>query len=43
MRVGSLPLNTQLATFYNLVHPLDLPYGKWQMRLQVAMLFPKAK
>ena len=43
VRVGTLPLNAQLGTYYNLVHPQDLPYGKWQMRLQVAMLFPKSK
>jgi hypothetical protein len=42
-RVGKLPINAQLGAYYNLVHPRDLPYGKWQVRLQVAMLFPKSK
>lgn len=42
-RVGTQPFNVQLGTYYNVVHPRDTPYGKWQMRLQVAMLFPKAK
>jgi hypothetical protein len=43
VRAGTLPLNMQLGTYYNLMHPRDLPYGKWQVRAQVAMLFPKAK
>jgi hypothetical protein len=43
VRVGKLPINAQLGAYYNLVHPRDLPYGKWQVRLQIAMLFPKAK
>ncbi len=43
LRVGKLPLNAQLGAYYNLIHPRDLPYGKWQVRVQVAMLFPKSK
>jgi hypothetical protein len=43
VRAGKLPLNAQLGAYYNLIHPRDLPYGKWQIRLQVAMLFPKSK
>jgi hypothetical protein len=43
VKVGKLPINAQLGSYYNLVHPRDLPYGKWQVRLQVAMLFPKSK
>jgi len=37
-----LPINAQLGAYYNLIHPRDLPYGKWQVRMQVAMLFPKS-
>ena len=43
VRVGKLPVNAQLGAYYNLIHPRDLPYGKWQVRLQVALLFPKSK
>ena len=43
VRVGKLPINAQLGAYYNLINPQDLPYGKWQVRLQVAMLFPKSK
>ncbi len=42
-RVGSQPLVWQLNTYYNVIHPQDLPYAKWQVRLQVALLFPTAK
>lgn len=42
-KAGKLPLNAQLGAYYNLIHPRDLPYGKWQVRVQIAMLFPKAK
>jgi len=42
-RLGTLPINAQLGAYYNLIHPRDLPYGKWQVRLQVALLFPKSK
>jgi hypothetical protein len=30
----------QMHVYYNAVHPSDLPYPKWQVRLQVALLFP---
>lgn len=33
----------QLHLYYNAIHPRDLPYPKWQVRLQVALLFPSAK
>ena len=33
----------QIHLYYNAVHPQDLPYAKWQVRLQVALLFPSAK
>jgi hypothetical protein len=33
----------QLHVYYNTTHPQDLPYPKWQVRLQVALLFPTAK
>ena len=43
LKVGTLPINAQLGAYYNLIHPQNTPYGKWQVRLQVAMLFPKKK
>ena len=33
----------QMHLYYNAIHPQDLPYPKWQVRLQVALLFPSAK
>src|SRR5215471_17122022 len=42
-RVGTQPVVWQINTYYNALHPRDLPYPKWQVRLQVALLFPAAK
>jgi hypothetical protein len=42
-RVGKQPIVWQLHTYYNVIHPQDLPYAKWQVRLQVALLFPAEK
>jgi hypothetical protein len=42
-KVGTQPVVWQLNTYYNAIHPRDLPYPKWQVRLQVALLFPSAK
>ena len=42
-RFFSQPLTWQINTYYNAVHPSDLPYPKWQVRLDVALLFPAAK
>jgi hypothetical protein len=42
-RVGKQPVVWQMHTYYNALHPRDLPYPKWQVRLQVALLFPTAK
>ena len=33
----------EMHVYYNAVHPRDLPYPKWQVRLQVALLFPEKK
>ncbi len=37
--IGSLPVNTQLAAYYNVVTPDDGP--NWQIRAQVQLMFPK--
>ena len=39
--VGKLPLNTQLAAYYNVVSPQDGP--DWQIRFQIQAMFPKAQ
>ena len=36
---GRLPVNTQLAAYYNVVHPDDGP--NWQLRFQAQFMFPK--
>jgi len=33
MKVGTQPLVWQLNTYYNLIHPHDVPYPKRQVRL----------
>ena len=42
-RLGAQSINAQAGLYYSAIHPQDLPYGKWQLRLQLAFLFPKAK
>ena len=37
--IGRLPVNTQIAAYYNVVHPDN--GANWQARLQVQLLFPK--
>jgi hypothetical protein len=41
MRDGKQPFVWQVNAYYNTIHPPDLPYPKWQVRLQVVLLFPK--
>jgi hypothetical protein len=36
---GKLPVNTQIATYYNLVRPTFA--GNWQFRAQIQVLLPK--
>jgi hypothetical protein len=36
---GRLPVNAQLAAYYNVVHPDNGP--NWQLRFQVQLMFPK--
>ena len=37
--LGKLPVNTQLAAYYNVVHPDN--GADWQLRFQVQLMFPK--
>jgi hypothetical protein len=38
-RIGKLPVNLQLAGFYNIERPDSGP--DWTLRFQIALLFPK--
>ena len=40
-RLGKLPLNGQLAAYWNAVSPNDLPAPSWQLRAQLALLLPR--
>jgi len=39
MKLGKLPVNIQLASFYNVVRPDDA--SRWQIRAQLVLMFPK--
>ncbi|HKG77451.1 MAG TPA: porin family protein, partial [Beijerinckiaceae bacterium] len=38
-RIGSQPVNMQLAAYYNVARPTGA--ADWQLRAQVQLLFPK--
>ena len=38
-KIGSLPVNTQVAAYYNADRPKDT--ADWQLRFQIQLLFPK--
>jgi hypothetical protein len=38
-RIGNLPINAQLQSFYNVEHPQFGP--EWSIRFQLQFLFPK--
>jgi len=40
VKLGRLPLNAQLAAYYNVEKP-DTYGADWQLRIQVQFLFPK--
>jgi hypothetical protein len=40
VRLGKLPLNLQLAAYYNVVTPKNFG-ADWQLRFQFQFLFPK--
>ncbi len=40
VKLGKLPINIQLAAYYNVVTPKDFG-ADWQLRFQVQLLFPK--
>ena len=39
-RVGKQPIVWQVNLYYNVIGPQDIPSPKWQVRLQVALLYP---
>ena len=41
--VGKQPIVWQVNLYYNVIRPQDIPAPKWQVRLQVALLYPKEK
>ncbi|HTO73977.1 MAG TPA: hypothetical protein VMJ30_09160 [Gemmatimonadales bacterium] len=42
-RLGKLPLNGQVQGFFNPIRPDQPPSATWELRFQVAFLFPTAK
>jgi hypothetical protein len=40
MKVGGMPVNLQASAYYNVEKP-DVVGADWQLRLQMALLFPK--
>lgn len=39
LRIGGVPVNTQLGAYYNVIRPDIGP--EWQVRFQISLLFPK--
>jgi hypothetical protein len=42
-KLGKLPLNGSLSMYRNAVRPDSLPSAAWQLRVQIALLFPTGK
>lgn len=42
-KIGKQAMNGQLAAYYNAITPDTLPSPSWQLRLQLAFLFPRGK
>jgi len=40
-RIGAQPVNGSVSAYYNVVRPDTLPSPTWQLRLQLALLFPR--
>ena len=39
VRLGRLPVNTQVGAYYNVVRPDNA--AEWQLRIQIQFLFPR--
>ncbi len=42
-RIGAAPVNWQVAAYANVIRPDTLPSPRWQLRLQLALLYPQKK
>jgi len=40
-RIGAAPVNWQIAAYGNVIRPDTLPSSRWQLRLQLALLYPQ--
>jgi hypothetical protein len=40
-RVGRQPVNGSVSAYYNVVHPDATPSPTWQLRVQIALLYPR--
>ena len=40
-KIGNQPVNGSISAYYNAVRPDTLPSPTWQLRLQLALLYPK--
>jgi hypothetical protein len=43
IKLGKLPLNGQVSGYYNAIRPDDPASPNWQLRIQLAFLFPAEK
>jgi hypothetical protein len=42
-RIGAAPVNWQVAAYANVIRPDTLPSARWQLRLQLALLYPEKR
>jgi hypothetical protein len=42
-RIGAAPENWQAAAYANVIRPDTLPSPRWQLRLQLALLYPQKR
>lgn len=40
-KIGKRPVNAQGSVYYNVVTPDNLPSGRWSLRLQIQLLYPR--
>jgi hypothetical protein len=43
LRLGHQPVNAQAGVFYNAIRPDGIPFPHWQVRFQLALLYPQPK
>lgn len=42
-KLGFQPANGSLSFYYNVVRPQTIPSSTWQLRVQMALLFPRVR